>query len=75
MSIAYADQLQAATMPSETRVSIEADRCRALRSAAWWNGHAAQAAQVIPPMANSTWIPRVVLGTVVTVPVTECPGQ
>ena len=33
-NIAYADQPQAATMPSETRVSIEEDKCRALRSAA-----------------------------------------
>ncbi|MFY9930215.1 MAG: hypothetical protein WAK82_19650 [Streptosporangiaceae bacterium] len=31
-------------MPSETRVSIEQDRCRACRSAAAWNGHAAQIA-------------------------------
>jgi hypothetical protein len=29
-------------MPSETRVSIEDDRCRACLSATWWNGHAAQ---------------------------------
>ena len=31
-------------MPSETSVSIEEDRCRACRSAAAWNGHAAQVA-------------------------------
>ena len=29
-------------MPSDTSVSIDAEPCRALRSAAWWNGHAAQ---------------------------------
>ena len=31
-------------MPSDTSVSIDDDRCRACRSAAWWNGHAAQIA-------------------------------
>ena len=31
-------------MPSDTSVSIEEDRCRAWRSAAAWNGHAAQVA-------------------------------
>ena len=31
-------------MPSDTSVSIEDDRCLACRSAAWWNGHAAQIA-------------------------------
>ena len=31
-------------MPSDTSVSIEEDRCRACRSAAAWNGHAAQIA-------------------------------
>jgi hypothetical protein len=31
-------------MPSETSVSIEEDRCLAWRSAAAWNGHAAQVA-------------------------------
>ena len=31
-------------MPSETRVSIEEDKCRALRRAAAWKGHAAQVA-------------------------------
>src|SRR5207302_3039 len=40
----HTDQPQAARMPSETSVSIEEDRCLAWRSAAAWNGHAAQAA-------------------------------
>ena len=31
-------------MPSDTSVSIDEDRCRACRSAAAWNGHAAQVA-------------------------------
>ena len=31
-------------MPSDTSVSIEEEKCRACRSAAWWNGHAAQIA-------------------------------
>ena len=31
-------------MPSETSVSMDEDRCRACRSAAAWNGHAAQVA-------------------------------
>ena len=31
-------------MPSDTSVSIDEDRCRACRSAAAWNGHAAQIA-------------------------------
>ena len=31
-------------MPSDTSVSIDEDRCRACRSAAWWNGHAAHVA-------------------------------
>ncbi len=31
-------------MPSDTSVSIDDDRCRAWRSAAAWNGHAAQVA-------------------------------
>jgi hypothetical protein len=31
-------------MPSDTSVSIEEDRCRAWRSAAAWNGHAAHVA-------------------------------
>ena len=31
-------------MPSDTSVSIDEERCRACRSAAWWNGHAAQMA-------------------------------
>src|ERR1700744_3471522 len=31
-------------MPSETRVSIEDDRCLAFFSAAWWKGYAAQVA-------------------------------
>lgn len=42
--MAWADQPQAARMPSDTSVSIEQDRCRASRSAAAWNGHAAQVA-------------------------------
>ena len=41
-NIAYTDQPHAAVIPSDTSVSIETDPCRALRSAAWWNGHAAQ---------------------------------
>ncbi len=36
------DQLNAARMPSETRVSIEVLPCRRLRQAALWNGHAHQ---------------------------------
>ena len=31
-------------MPSDTSVSMDEDRCRACRSAAAWNGHAAQVA-------------------------------
>ena len=31
-------------MPSDTSVSIEEEKCLACRSAAWWNGHAAQIA-------------------------------
>ena len=31
-------------MPSDTSVSIDEEKCRACRSAAWWNGHAAQIA-------------------------------
>ena len=31
-------------MPSDTRVSIEDERCLACLRAAWWNGHAAQMA-------------------------------
>ena len=31
-------------MPSDTSVSIDDDKCRACRSAAWWKGHAAQIA-------------------------------
>ena len=41
-NIAYADQQHAAVMPSDTNVSIDAVPCRALRSAAAWNGHADQ---------------------------------
>ena len=41
-NIAYTDQPHAAVMPSDTSVSIEAEACRALRSAAAWNGHADQ---------------------------------
>ena len=36
--MAYTDQLQAAVMPIDTSVSIDADRCRAFFSAAWWSG-------------------------------------
>ncbi len=38
-------------MPSETRVSIEQDRCRACLRAAWWNG---QAAHVVTGRASAT---------------------
>ena len=31
-------------MPSDTRVSIDDEKCLACFSAAWWNGHAAQIA-------------------------------
>ena len=31
-------------MPIDTSVSIDADRCRAFFSAAWWSGHAAHVA-------------------------------
>ena len=41
-NIAYTDQPHAAAMPSDTSVSIEDEPCRALRSAAAWNGHADQ---------------------------------
>jgi hypothetical protein len=41
-NIAYSDQPHAAVMPSDTSVSIDTEPCRAPRSAAWWNGHAAQ---------------------------------
>ena len=43
-NIAYTDQPQAATMPSDTSVSIDAEPCRAFFSAAAWNGHAAHPA-------------------------------
>ena len=43
-NIAYTDQPHAAVMPSDTSVSIETEPCRAFRSAAWWNGQAAQIA-------------------------------
>src|SRR5260370_12346461 len=41
---AYADQPQAATMPSDTSVSIEVKPCLAAFSAAAWNGQAAHPA-------------------------------
>ena len=50
-NIAYTDQPHAAVIPSDTSVSIETEPCRALRSAAWWNG---QAAQITTGAASTT---------------------
>ena len=44
MNIEYTDQPHAAVMPRETRVSMDAAPCRALRTAAAWNGPAAHPA-------------------------------
>ena len=50
-NIAYTDQPHAAVIPSDTSVSIETEPCRAFRSAAWWNG---QAAQITTGAASTT---------------------
>ena len=56
--MAYTDQLQAAVMPIDTSVSIDADRCRAFFTAppgGVATRHTSPPAAPVPPAPTASW--------------------
>ena len=55
MKSAYSDHSHAASVPSETSVSIVAAPCLRLAQAALWNGHAAHSTTGVTRFSDSHW--------------------